>query len=77
MITPRQLEAFHAVMERGTVTAAAERLGVAPPALSRQISALEDELGVALLTRTTRQVAMTRSPRSCSPPPPRKSCVRC
>jgi DNA-binding transcriptional LysR family regulator len=57
----RQLTAFIAVAEDLHFGRAAEKCGLAAPALSRLITALEQELGVSLLTRTTRQVVLTRA----------------
>lgn len=51
--------AFVLAVERGTITDAAAELGVSRPTLSRQLSALEERLGLALLHRTTRQVKVT------------------
>ncbi len=57
----RQIECFVAVAEELHFRKAGERLGLSPSALSDRISALEYELGVALLFRTTRQVSLTQS----------------
>ena len=58
------LQAFVAVVEAGSFTAAAERLDSAKSAVSRLISALEERLGVQLLRRTTRVLNLTETGRS-------------
>ena len=63
MITQRQLEVFRATMERGTVTAAAERLGVSQPAVSKILAGLEAEIGYPLFTRVKRRLAPTSEAR--------------
>ena len=58
------LEAFIAVVEAGSFTAAAERLDTAKSAVSRRVTALEERLGVQLLRRTTRRLNLTETGRS-------------
>ena len=50
---------FVAVAEEESFTAAARRLRMSPPAVTRAIATLEERLGVRLLTRTTRRVRTT------------------
>jgi DNA-binding transcriptional LysR family regulator len=52
---------FVTVVEQGNFSKTAKKLGVTPSAVSRQISRLEDALGIKLLQRTTRQLALTES----------------
>lgn len=53
-----QIRYFVTVAEEGHVGRAARRLHVAQPAISRQIRALEDEIGAPLFARTTRGMAL-------------------
>jgi DNA-binding transcriptional LysR family regulator len=53
------LAAFLLVAETRSFTRAAAQLGISQPALSAKITALEERLGVRLLTRTTRSVSTT------------------
>jgi DNA-binding transcriptional LysR family regulator len=58
------LQAFVAVVEAGSFTAAAERLDSTKSAVSRRVSRLEERLGVQLLRRTTRVLNLTETGQS-------------
>jgi DNA-binding transcriptional LysR family regulator len=59
MVESRSLRYFVAVAEELSFSRAAERLGISVSPLSRAIRALERELGVTLLERTTHTVSVT------------------
>lgn len=50
---------FVRIVENGSLSGAARAMGKSLPALSRSLRALEERLGVRLLTRTTRAIALT------------------
>ena len=55
----KAFETFASVATRGSLSAAARAEGVAPAVVSRRLDALEEHLGVKLLVRTTRRLALT------------------
>jgi DNA-binding transcriptional LysR family regulator len=55
----RAMAAFVRIVEAGSLTAAAESLDVSQPSLVRLLAALEAALGVRLINRTTRRMALT------------------
>jgi DNA-binding transcriptional LysR family regulator len=55
----REMEVLVAIIDRGSFTAASEKLGMSAAAVSRAVNALEARLGAQLLARTTRSVRAT------------------
>lgn len=53
------IKVFVAVVDANSFAAAARKMHISPPAVTRAISELESHLGVRLLTRTTRTVRVT------------------
>lgn len=57
------LTVFDHVVRHGTFTAAARALSLSPSSVSRQIAALEEQIGVRLFERTTRTMSLTEAGR--------------
>lgn len=55
----KQISTFVEVASRGSLSAAARAEGIAPAVIGRRLDALETRLGVKLLQRTTRKIALT------------------
>ncbi|MFC3166152.1 LysR family transcriptional regulator [Ciceribacter thiooxidans] len=53
------LQVFRQVAELGSFAGAARKLGLSPPAISKNLAELEAHLGVRLISRTTRRMALT------------------
>ena len=57
----RQLRYFAQIVESGSLSKASRQLYIAQPALSQQVSKLEEEVGKPLLNRSSRGVAPTEN----------------
>lgn len=55
------MQVFASVARGGGFAAAARQLGMSPPAVTRAVAALEEHIGTRLLSRTTRNVALTEA----------------
>ena len=61
MLPFRAISMFHAAVRAGSVSGAAQELGVTPSAISQQIHSLELFLGTALLVKVGRQIKLTEA----------------
>lgn len=59
MLSLETMKSLVAVADTGSFSAAAERLGQTPSGISRSISRLEAQLGMTLMTRTTRKLELS------------------
>jgi DNA-binding transcriptional LysR family regulator len=55
------MQIFVRVVEKGSFSAVAKARGIGQPAVSKQISALEEEVGTELIQRTSRSITMTEA----------------
>src|SRR5262245_25786117 len=57
--SPAEMAIFQRVAERGSFAGAADDVGLSPSAVAKLITRLEARLGVRLINRTTRRLALT------------------
>src|SRR5260370_29332298 len=57
------MQTFVRIIEKGSFSAVARERGIGQPAVSKQISALENDLGTELLHRASRSIALTEAGR--------------
>src|SRR5580658_2387514 len=57
------MQTFVRVIEKGSFSAVAKERGIGQPAVSKHISALEEELGTELIYRASRSIALTEAGR--------------
>lgn len=55
------MQVFVSVVDSGSFSESARRLGISQPSASRQVNALEEHLGVRLLQRSTRRLSLTEA----------------
>ena len=60
----KTMRLFLSVVQIGSLSGAGRQSGLSPASVSRQITALEDDLGVRLLNRTTRRLSLTEAGKS-------------
>ena len=59
MPNPQRLAIFATIIQAGSISAAAQQLGIGKSVVSRQLARLEEELGARLIQRSTRRLALT------------------
>jgi DNA-binding transcriptional LysR family regulator len=61
MDSVKTMRLFLTIVQIGSLSGAGRQSGLSPASVSRQINALEDDLGVRLLNRTTRRLSLTEA----------------
>ena len=64
MLSYRQIEVFYAIMKSGSVSGAAERLGLSQPAVSKTLQTMEHDLGYLLFDRVKGRLQPTEEARA-------------